>query len=106
MCSGFTGSLFIYTIIDGEFSVSCSFDKHLHYENGALIGLPIANLFPSKRTERFLHTVHPKLVKALSAIGVNNGTMSIQCFTDEDRFYVYEAGFRLGGEQSYILQNI
>ena len=32
-----------------------------------------------------------------------NGVMTLQCFYADGRFYVFEAGFRMGGAQNYIL---
>ena len=94
---------FNYTVIDGQFSLSGAFDKYyLHYENNALIGLPILNSFPSKRIQVFLDTAHTNIISTFKALGIKNGTISVQCFTDEEKFYVYEAGYRLGGGQMYI----
>lgn len=95
---------FNYTIIDGEFSLSCAFDIHRtqnRLEDG-LIGLPVLYSFPSPKLKRFVKEVHPNLVRALKNIGIRNGTMSIQCFADRESFYIYEAGYRLGGAQMYV----
>jgi biotin carboxylase len=100
--TGLPETIFNYTIVDGKFSLSCGWDKYIYYENGALIGLPIANIFPSTRIEAFLDNVHLKLTTAFKYIGIKNGTMSIQCFVDGETFYIFEAGYRLGGVQMYI----
>jgi len=96
---------FLYTIIDGRFSLSAAFDKYLYYESGKKIGLPILNMFPSKRINMFMKSTHHDIISAFKSIGIKNGVISVQCFTDEENFYVYEAGYRLGGEQMYFFTN-
>jgi carbamoylphosphate synthase large subunit len=102
---GLPEAFFNYTIIDGQFSLSCAFDIYRNYELNDLLGLPVAYLFPSKKLQSFINTIHPKIISALKSIGIKNGTMSIQCFVDGDNFYVFEAGYRLGGAQMYIFTN-
>ena len=36
-------------------------------------------------------------------IGVRDGVMTLQSFYQNGRFYIFEAGFRMGGAQNYIL---
>lgn len=95
---------FNYTIVNGEFSLSCAFDidRYKNNEQGNFVGLPIAYFFPSEKLQLFVDTVHLKVISALKYLGIKNGTMSIQCFVDSNSFYVYEAGYRLGGAQMYI----
>jgi biotin carboxylase len=95
---------FHYTIVDGEFSLSCGFENHKIFQGNALAGLPIFK-FPTSYLSRFIEDVHPKIVTALKSIGIRNGVFVVQTFFDEDRFYVFEAGFRLGGGQMYWLIN-
>ena len=39
---------------------------------------------------------------AFKDVGLQNGAINLQCFTDGTDFYFYEAGYRLGGEQMYF----
>lgn len=104
---GLPETFFNYTIVDGDFSLSCAFDitRHTDSKHESLIGLPMIYMFPSEKLQAFIDTVHPNIVSALKSIGIKNGTMSIQCFVEGDSFYIYEAGYRLGGAQMYIFTN-
>jgi hypothetical protein len=93
-----------YTIINGIFSVSCAFDiiRKQYYKQDELIGLPVIYMLPSNNLQLYIDLVNPQMISALKSIGIKNGTMSIQCFFDGKSFYIYEAGYRLGGGQMYI----
>ena len=102
---GLQESFFNYTIIDGDFQLAGGYDITRNFFQDELLGLPVAYHFPSKNTLLFLKTVHKNIVAALKSIGIKNGTISIQCFVDGEQFYVFEAGYRLGGAQMYIFSS-
>lgn len=91
-----------YTIIDGVFSLSCAFDNYKKPSIRGFGGDALINYFPSAHLDRFRTEVHPKIEKALSSIDLKNGVLSIQSIFDGKEFYIYEAGYRLGGSQSYV----
>jgi hypothetical protein len=93
---------FNYTIVDGEFSLSCAFDNYKNRAINGFAGDAIFNIYPSKRLNLFKANAENNLLEALRAIGLRNGVISIQTFFDGNQFMVYEAGYRLGGTQSYI----
>jgi hypothetical protein len=43
--------------------------------------------------------------KNIESIGIQNGVFVVQTFFDNNQFYVFEGGFRLGGGQMYWLIN-
>ncbi len=96
---------FNYTIVNGEISLSCGFDNYKIHKQKGLSGLPVINMLPSKRLKKYINDVHPKLVTAFKSIGLQNGVLSIQTFFDGKEFIVFEAGYRLGGGQMYLLIN-
>ncbi len=94
---------FQYTLQDGVCSLTSCFTKvFVHSENKELI-LPIFHMYPSKYIDEYYRSVHDGVCKMFSAMGVNNGVMTLQSFYKNGRFYVFEAGFRMGGAQNYIL---
>ena len=94
---------FQYTIQDGECSLTSCFTKvFVKSENKKLI-LPIFHMYPSKYIEEYYDTVHEGVKNMFKAMDVQNGVMTLQSFYKNGRFYVFEAGFRMGGAQNYIL---
>jgi len=94
---------FQYTIQDGECSLTSCFTKvFVKSENKELI-LPIFHMYPSKYIEEYYATVHECVRNMFRAMDVQNGVMTLQSFYKNGRFYVFEAGFRMGGAQNYIL---
>ncbi len=103
--SEFPEVFFNYTIIDGEFSLSCSFDNYKNRDKNGFAGDAVINLYPSRRLQSYIEKAHNNVVNALKSIGLQNGVISIQTFFNGETFLVYEAGYRLGGTQSYIFTN-
>lgn len=94
---------FQYTLQDGECSLTSCFTKvFVKSENQSLI-LPIFHMYPSKYIEEYFESVHESVKQMFRAIDVRDGVMTLQSFYRNGRFYVFEAGFRMGGAQNYIL---
>ena len=94
---------FQYTLQDGECSLTSCFTKvFVKSENKSLI-LPIFHMYPSKYIEEYYATVHEGVKAMFRAMKVDNGVMTLQSFYKNGRFYIFEAGFRMGGAQNYIL---
>ena len=96
--------LFIrYHLQDGAYSVSSSFDRHVNMSQGGFGGVAIAYLHPSKHLDAFLEKYDKAFQSMFRELGMQNGMITLQCFADSrEEFYFYEAGYRLGGSQSYI----
>jgi len=94
---------FQYTLQDGECSLTSCFTKvFVKSENVSLI-LPIFHMYPSKYIEEYYETVHENVKRMFQAMGIKNGVMTLQSFYKDGNFYIFEAGFRMGGAQNYIL---
>lgn len=89
-----------YTIQDGELSLSTFNDRYVHKsdDGGSVTCLSI---YPSKHLNAYLNTMNNKVCKMYKNLGVQNGLLSLQFFTDGDTFYVMEMGHRLTGGQHY-----
>lgn len=93
---------FQYTIADGVTSLTSCFTKvFVKTENKELI-LPIFHMYPSKYIEEYYANVHNSVKDLFKALEVENGVMTLQCFYRDGKFYIFEAGFRMGGAQNYI----
>lgn len=94
---------FQYTLQDGECSLTSCFTKvFVKSENKTLI-LPIFHMYPSKYIEEYYATVHESVKALFRGMDVRDGVMTLQSFYKNGRFYIFEAGFRMGGAQNYIL---
>ena len=89
-----------YTIQDGELSLSTFNDRYVHKasDGGSVTCLSI---YPSKHLDTYLKTMDEKVCKMYKNLGVQNGLLSLQFFTDGNTFYVMEMGHRLTGGQHY-----
>ena len=95
-----------YHMQDGVYSVSSSFDRHVNMSQGGFGGVAIAYLHPSRHLDAFLEKYNQKFQALFRKLNMKNGMITLQCFADDnDEFYFYEAGYRLGGSQSYIFTN-
>lgn len=91
-----------YTIIDGQYSLACTFDRNLNYSQGGFTGMAVGYTYPSVFTKQYIETIDDKMKSAFADLGIKNGAINIQCFTDGNDFFFYESGYRLGGEQMYF----
>lgn len=89
-----------YTIQDGELSLSTFNDRYVHKasDGGSVTCLSI---YPSKHLDTYLKTMNEKVCKMYKNLGVHNGLLSLQFFTDGITYYVMEMGHRLTGGQHY-----
>ena len=88
---------FQYTIQDGETSLTSCFTKV--FVNGVREDL----ILPIFHIDTYFKDVHESVKKLFKALDVRNGVMTLQSFYKDGKFYVFEAGFRMGGAQNYIL---
>ncbi len=96
---------FQYTIADGETSLTSCFTKvFVKSENKTLI-LPIFHMYPSKYIEEYYANVHEGVKELFKALDIQNGVMTLQSFYRDGKFYIFEAGFRMGGAQNYIFSD-
>ena len=93
---------FQYNIQDGKTALSSCFTKvFTETENKELI-LPIFHMYPSKFIEEYYETVHEAVIRLFRDLDIQNGYMTLQSFYKDGQFYVFEAGYRMGGAQNYI----
>jgi len=91
-----------YTVQNGYPSLSSSFMKHkARTENGAASSA-ILHMFSSPFIDLFRETTEPAVIRMIKGLGIQNGMVMFQGFIDNGKFYFYESGLRMGGEQFYV----
>lgn len=91
-----------YTVQDGYPSVSCSFMKHKAKGEGVAAASAILHMFSSPYIDLFRQTAQPACDGMIRGLGIKNAVVNFQGFIQEDKFYFYESGLRMGGEQFYV----
>lgn len=57
--------------------------------------------FPSRHEDAYIREVDPAMREMIGGLGIDNCYLTISLFWRNDRFYCFEAGFRLSGEMSF-----
>ena len=87
----------IYTISNGEASLSCLNDKFISRNDSGFAGRCALVFTPSKYYDKFVETVDGKIKAFLKGIGANNGVAFFQGIANDDSIHVFEMGYRLNG---------
>ncbi len=91
-----------YTIADGQIAFSSIFDKYARIEREGFNALMDAYLYPSNRLPYFLEHHNTQVMELLRNMGLKNGVISLQGFSQPDGSIVFfELGFRLGGTSAF-----
>lgn len=89
-----------YTIQDGVLSLSTTDDRHVYKSpNGGSVTQ--CSLYPSKYTDAYIERMDAKVRRMYQNLGLRNGVLSLQFFTDGVEYYAMEMGHRLTGGQHY-----
>lgn len=91
-----------FTVQDGYVSLSAMADRLLNTEQYGCAPQPVGYLFPSKYIDLYLSTIHPKLQKMMSELGLKNGSFFMQGFVLEGKILFFEMGLRLSGGAGYL----
>lgn len=92
-----------YTIQDGESTLSYSFTKDVVRSENHYVSLPIFHLYPSRFLDQYYKEADHAAKEMFRKMGLKNGTINMQGFYKDGKFFFYEAGYRMGGAQAYIL---
>ena len=89
-----------YTFQDGEVSLSTTDDRYVHKSTSGS-SVTRLSIYPSKYTEAYIELMDERVRSMYKKLGVRNGVVAIQFFTDGTEFYAMEMGHRLTGGQHY-----
>lgn len=97
----------VYTISDGEISLSCLNDKYNSEDQGGTSRLCDLVLTPSRYYDLFVDTVDAGIRALLKDIGAKNGVANFQMIAGPHGIRVFEMGYRVNGNDDFkvIRQN-
>ena len=93
----------IYTLADGEISLSLINDKHLSREGNDYACLCDVAITPSKFYKLYCETVDAKIREFIKDIGMRDGIATFQFIATEDKITAFEMGLRLNGGNDWKL---
>lgn len=94
-----------YTIKGGEVYLTSVADRHVRYFDEGFIPLPLGYSFPSKHLELYIRTVDSNMKKMFKHLKMKDGMVFVQSFIENDRFIIYEMGYRLTGSiETYLFE--
>ncbi len=85
----------VYTIKDGEVSLSCFRDRYPTEEADLITAQYDLSLIPSRYTEKFINGDHPKFVQLLKHVGATDGCVFFQGIANEEKITFFECGYRM-----------
>jgi len=91
-----------YTVQDGYCSLSSTFMKQKAIGEDKVASSAILHVFPSSYIELYEETAHSAVKHMFEDLGLKNCVVMMQGFIKDDKFYFYESGLRMGGEQFYV----
>lgn len=92
-----------YTIQNGVATLSYAFTKFRVETNDKNILVPLFHIYPCQNIEEYYEKVDERAKHMINGLGLKNGTLTLQGFYKDGEFCFFEAGFRMGGAQAYIL---
>lgn len=90
-----------YTIQDGEISMATTDDRYV-YKSLSGSAVTQLSIYPSKYTESYIEKMDETVREMYRKVGVKNGVVAVQFFTNGSDYYVMEMGHRLTGGQHYM----
>lgn len=90
----------VYTIKDGEYSLSCLNDKY-HSEDANGSKLCDMVIGPSKYYQRFIREADSGIKSLLSDIRAMNGVANFQFIINDTGIYAFEMGYRINGNDDF-----
>jgi biotin carboxylase len=72
-------------------------DRWMHEQDAMHLKLPVGYTFPSNNIPSFIKNQNENIIRMFRSLDMNEGMVFMQTFVDDDRFVVYEMGYRLTG---------
>lgn len=91
----------VYTMSNGEISLSCLNDKYNSEDQGGTSRLCDLVLTPSKYYNLYLEMVDTGIRSLLKDIGADNGVANFQMIAGENGIRVFEMGYRVNGNDDF-----
>lgn len=91
-----------YIVKDGEPYLAAAFMKQKAIGEDKKASSAILHVFPSSYIDLFRKTAEPAALRMIKGLGIQYGPVMFQGFIKDGKFFFYESGLRMGGEQYYI----
>lgn len=91
----------VYTLVDGEISLSCLNDKYISQHGQAYSTLCDLVMTPSSLLTTYLREVDGKVKNMLAGIGAANGVANLQFLAGKDGIRAFEMGYRVNGNDDF-----
>jgi len=91
----------VYTLVDGDISLSCLNEKYLSEEGQGTSRLCDVVITPSRYYQDYITGVDGKIKALLSGIGARNGVASFQFIASHNGIHAFEMGYRINGNDDY-----
>lgn len=91
----------VYTLVDGEISLSCLNDKYISQHEGGRSKLCDLVMTPSSYYENYIRDVDGKVKNMLRGIGAENGVANLQFIAGENGIKAFEMGYRVNGNDDF-----
>lgn len=92
-----------YYIHEGEVYLLGVADRWMYEQNGDLIKLPVGYTFPSKKIDKFIKDQNADIISMFKDLNMREGMVFMQCFIENDKYIIYEMGYRLTGSIEHHL---
>ncbi len=92
-----------FYVQNGEVSLIGTKDKALYSDPNGGTPQPTAHIYPSIHSALYEKELLPGMRKMVEKLGIQNGTIFVQSFTDGEHMYVFEMGFRINGGYDQVL---
>lgn len=92
-----TELMVIYTVVDGEISLSLINDKYLSKEGNAYACLCDVAIAPTRFYDLYMETVDGPIRKMIQSLGMTDGIATFQFIANPQKIVAFEMGLRLNG---------
>lgn len=91
----------VYTIKDGQISLSCVNEKVITDDQERKTGLCEFLLSPANSYQRYLKELDGKVRSFIQGIGAMNGPIFFQGMVTKNKIYIFEMGYRINGNNDF-----
>lgn len=95
----------IYTMVDGEISLSCVNDKYVSQDKSEMAKLCDFVVTPSRYYDKYVKEIDSNIKTLLRRIGARNGVANFQLLASDNGIKAFEMGYRVNGNNDYKVIN-
>jgi len=105
MMTGMEATIFYY-LHDGAIYLMGVADRWMYTQNQSTLRLPIGYTFPSKELTSYIENQDENVKKMFRSLGMKEGMVFMQSFVEDDKYIIYEMGYRLTGSiEHHVFEN-